>query len=45
MSDYLIELGPGGGDKGGNVVSCGTPEEVARCKESYTAEYLKDKLM
>ncbi|MDD2475925.1 MAG: excinuclease ABC subunit UvrA [Dysgonamonadaceae bacterium] len=44
-ADYLIDLGPGGGDKGGNVMSCGTPEEVARCKESYTAEYLKDKLL
>ena len=43
-ADYIIDLGPGGGDKGGHVVSCGTPEEVVKCKDSYTAEYLKDKL-
>lgn len=43
-ADYIIDLGPGGGDKGGNIVSCGTPEEVVKCKESYTAQYLKEKL-
>ncbi len=43
-ADYIIDLGPGGGDKGGKVVTCGTPEEVVKCKDSYTAEYLKDKL-
>ena len=43
-ADYIIDLGPGGGDKGGHLVSCGTPEEVVKSKESYTAEYLKDKL-
>lgn len=43
-ADYIIDLGPGGGDKGGNIVSCGTPEEVVKCKDSYTAEYLKEKL-
>ena len=43
-ADYIIDLGPGGGDKGGYVVSSGTPEEVVKSKESYTAEYLKEKL-
>ena len=43
-ADYILDLGPGGGDKGGNVVSSGTPEEIVKCKESYTAEYLKEKL-
>ena len=43
-ADYILDLGPGGGDKGGHLVSCGTPEEVVKCKESYTAEYLKEKL-
>ena len=43
-ADYIIDLGPGGGDKGGYIVSSGTPEEVVKCKESYTAEYLKEKL-
>ena len=40
-ADYLIDLGPEGGDRGGEVVICGTPEEVARCEESYTGQYLK----
>lgn len=40
-ADYLIDLGPEGGDRGGEVVICGTPEEVARCKKSYTGQYLK----
>jgi len=40
-ADYLIDLGPEGGDKGGNVVVTGTPEEVAACAESYTGQYLK----
>ncbi len=43
-ADYIVDLGPGGGDKGGYVVSSGTPEEVVKSKESYTAEYLKEKL-
>lgn len=43
-ADYIIDLGPGGGDKGGYVVSSGTPEEVVKSKESYTAEYLREKL-
>ncbi len=40
-ADYIIDLGPEGGDQGGNVVACGTPEEVARCEISYTGHYLK----
>ncbi len=39
-ADYIIDLGPEGGDKGGNIVANGTPEEVARCKNSYTGQYL-----
>ncbi|WP_337387597.1 excinuclease ABC subunit UvrA [Prevotella sp.] len=42
--DYIIDLGPEGGDKGGNIVATGTPEEIAKCKESLTGKYLKDKL-
>ena len=40
-ADYLIDLGPEGGDKGGTLVACGTPEEVAECEASYTGQYLK----
>ena len=40
-ADWVIDLGPEGGDKGGNVVFAGTPEELLGCKESYTAKYLK----
>ena len=40
-ADYLIDLGPEGGDGGGKIVACGTPEEVAACKKSYTGQYLK----
>ncbi len=43
-ADYIIDMGPEGGDGGGNIVACGTPEEVAACKESYTGQYLKDVL-
>ena len=44
MADHVIDLGPEGGDRGGNLVVCGTPEEVARCKESYTGRFLKTKI-
>jgi excinuclease ABC subunit A len=40
-ADYLIDIGPEGGDKGGTVVARGTPEQVAEVKESYTGQYLK----
>jgi excinuclease ABC subunit A len=39
-ADHVIDLGPEGGDRGGQVIAVGTPEEVARCKASYTGEYL-----
>jgi excinuclease ABC subunit A len=40
-ADWVIDLGPEGGDEGGNVVFAGTPEDMLKCKESYTAKYLK----
>ena len=40
-ADYLIDLGPEGGNGGGTVVAAGTPEEVAQVAESYTGQYLK----
>ena len=40
-ADYIIDLGPEGGDKGGSIVACGTPEEVCKVKQSYTGMYLK----
>ena len=43
-ADYIIDLGPEGGDGGGTVVAHGTPEEVAQCDKSYTGAFLKDKL-
>ena len=43
-ADHIIDLGPEGGDNGGNIVVAGTPEEVAKCKESYTAQFLAEKL-
>lgn len=43
-ADYIIDLGPEGGDKGGNLVIAGTPEEVAQCGASYTGQYLAEKM-
>ena len=43
--DYIIDLGPEGGNKGGNIVATGTPEEIIKCKESLTGKYLKYKLI
>ena len=43
-ADYIIDLGPEGGNKGGEIVACGTPEEVAKCEKSYTGQYLKKML-
>ncbi|NCB63362.1 MAG: excinuclease ABC subunit UvrA [Clostridia bacterium] len=40
-ADHIIDLGPEGGDGGGNIVCTGTPEEVAKCEQSYTGQYLK----
>ena len=42
--DYIIDMGPEGGSKGGTVVASGTPEEVAKCKKSYTGAYIKKML-
>lgn len=41
-ADYVIDIGPEGGDKGGNVIATGTPEEISNIKGSYTGEYLKE---
>ena len=41
VADHIIDLGPEGGDRGGTLVTAGTPEEVALCPESYTGKYLK----
>ena len=43
-ADYVIDLGPDGGDKGGNLVCEGKPEDIAACEESITGKFLKDKL-
>jgi excinuclease ABC subunit A len=41
-ADYIIDLGPEGGDAGGRIVATGTPEEIAACKKSYTGQFLKE---
>ncbi len=41
VADHIVDLGPEGGDKGGTVVACGTPEDIAACPDSYTGQYLK----
>lgn len=41
VADYVIDLGPEGGNMGGNIVACGTPEEICKVKESYTGEFLR----
>ena len=43
-ADYIIDLGPDGGDKGGKILKVGTPEDIANCEESYTGHYLKKML-
>ncbi len=43
-ADYIIDMGPDGGDRGGQVVACGTPEEVAEAEGSYTGKYVKKML-
>ena len=43
-ADYIIDMGPEGGDRGGTVVACGTPEEIAGTPESYTGQYVKKML-
>ena len=41
VADYIIDLGPEGGNGGGEVVAAGTPEEIVKCSKSYTGKYLK----
>ncbi len=43
-ADYIIDLGPEGGNKGGEIVACGTPEQIAKNEKSYTGQYLKNVL-
>ena len=40
-ADYILDMGPGGGEAGGRIVAAGTPEEVAACPESLTGRYLR----
>jgi excinuclease ABC subunit A len=44
MADYIIDLGPEGGDAGGQIVAAGPPEEIIKNDKSYTAKYLRHKL-
>ena len=44
VADYLLDLGPEGGDGGGTVIATGSPEEVAACENSYTGQFLKKML-
>jgi excinuclease ABC subunit A len=44
-ADHIIDLGPEGGDKGGKIIACGTPEEVSKVKGSYTGQYLRQHLL
>ena len=39
--DWIVDIGPEGGDKGGKIVTMGAPEEIVECKESYTGQYLE----
>ena len=43
-ADHVLDIGPQGGEKGGCLVACGTPEEIAQCSQSYTGRFLKEKL-
>ncbi len=43
-ADYIIDIGPEGGDRGGTIVAQGTPEEIAQCKKSYTGQYIQKML-
>ena len=44
MADYIIDMGPEGGKGGGQLLSCGTPEEVACCDKGYTPKFIKEEL-
>ncbi|MBW8884063.1 MAG: hypothetical protein JF612_04640 [Planctomycetia bacterium] len=39
-ADYIIDLGPEAGERGGQVIACGTPEEIAQCSDSHTGKFL-----
>ena len=39
-ADYVIDMGPGGGEEGGRIVACGTPDEIRRCSESVTGQFI-----
>ena len=43
-ADYIIDIGPEGGNQGGQILCNGTPEQIVKCKESHTAKYLKKEL-
>ena len=43
-ADWIIDLGPEGGDRGGTLIACGSPEQIAECEESYTGQFLKEVL-
>ena len=43
-ADYVIDMGPGGGVRGGRIVTAGTPEEIAACPESKTGKYLREEI-
>ena len=43
-SDWIIDLGPGAGDQGGNLIACGTPETLAQIEASHTGRYLRETL-
>lgn len=45
VADHIVDLGPEGGDGGGNIVAAGTPEKVAKVKDSYTGQFLKEELV
>ncbi len=45
LADYIIDIGPEGGKGGGQLIAKGTPEEVAKSKKSYTAQFLKKELV
>ena len=44
-ADWIIDLGPEGGEKGGRVIITGTPEEIGACNQSYTGQFLKKELV
>ena len=44
QADYIIDLGPEGGFRGGTILTTGTPEEVAECKESHTGKFIKEQI-